>query len=489
MENIKADIVVIGGGGAGMAAALAAAEKGASVIVLEKRGPGGSSAMAFGIFASESHIQKQMGIKDGNDDFFKALMEWSHWQINPLLVRAIIDKSADTIRWLEEKGLEFDLLPYLNYPGKQESPTWHVPVGGGGALIKSLVQSSENLGVKILKQSPVKKILTSEDGKINGVVAENNSREFTVETGCVIICAGGFGGNKEYLKKYAPEYKENTLCFGAMNMGEGLDMALELGAATEGLGNLMMMGPLTFGMLPVTIGTPPLSKQLLLWVNSILDQRPLWVNKLGKRFIDESLADHHMMSHTVAQQPQAFAYTILDSKLAWDMACEQEKGPARQMPRGFHGGPRKLTAEEAERFKDPLKISNSWQEIAQWIGADADALQKTVEDYNNACDIGADPVMGKDRQYLVSLRTPPYYVVRWYPVFSNTSGGIKINEYMQMMDHAGNPIPGAYAAGVDTGGWTQDAYCIKLSGWAFGYAVNSGRIAGENAADFTRSRS
>jgi hypothetical protein len=183
----------------------------------------------------------------------------------------------------------------------------------------------------------------------------------------------------------------------------------------------------------------------------------------------------------VAQQPDAFVYIIMDSKLAWDMACEQEKGPARQMPRGFHGGPRKLTAQEADRFKDPLKISASWQEIARWIGADHGVLEKTIEEYNIACDNGFDPVMGKDKQYLVPVRTPPFYVVRWYPVFSNTSGGIKIDEHMQVVDKAGKPIPGAFAAGVDTGGWTPDAYCIKLSGWAFGYAVNSGRIAGENS--------
>jgi glycine/D-amino acid oxidase-like deaminating enzyme len=43
---------------------------------------------------------------------------------------------------------------------------------------------------------------------------------------------------------------------------------------------------------------------------------------------------------------------------------------------------------------------------------------------------------------------------------------------------------GIFAAGVDTGGWVSETYFIKLSGFAFGYAVNSGRISGENAAGF-----
>jgi fumarate reductase flavoprotein subunit len=423
-------------------------------------------------------------IKGTNDEFFKEIMDWAHWRINPLLVRVIIDKSADTIRWLEEKGLEFDCLPYLDYPGEQEKPTWHVPVGGGATLIKSLVQTAESMGVRILKQSPAKRILTDKNGKITGVIAENNGQAFTVKTSCVIIAAGGFGGNKELLQKYCPDYKDNTLCFGALNMGEGLRMATELGAATEGLGYLMMMGPLTFGMLPVTVGRPPNTKKLILNPRSLQDRRSLWVNKSGQRFIDESFFNHHLTSHTVARQPEAFAYTILDSKLAWTIASEQEHAPAVQMPRDFHGGPRRLSAEEAERFKDPLKVSDSWEDIAEWIGTHAEVLKATVNDYNAACKRGFDPLMGKEKQYLIPLLTPPYYVTRWYPVFSNTSGGIKINENMEVLDQQDKSIRGLYAAGVDTGGWTADSYNIKLTGWAFGYAVNSGRIAGEKAADF-----
>ena len=59
---------------------------------------------------------------------------------------------------------------------------------------------------------------------------------------------------------------------------------------------------------------------------------------------------------------------------------------------------------------------------------------------------------------------------------------------MEVLDKQDRPISGLYAAGVDTGGWVSETYFIKLSGYAFGYAVNSGRIAGENAARFIRSQ-
>ena len=58
---------------------------------------------------------------------------------------------------------------------------------------------------------------------------------------------------------------------------------------------------------------------------------------------------------------------------------------------------------------------------------------------------------------------------------------------MEVLDKQDLPIPGLYAAGVDTGGWTGDTYCADLPGTAFGYAVNSGRIAGESVASYLQS--
>ena len=49
-------------------------------------------------------------------------------------------------------------------------------------------------------------------------------------------------------------------------------------------------------------------------------------------------------------------------------------------------------------------------------------------------------------------------------------------------------IPGLFAAGNDTGGWSADTYNYVLTGTAFAYAINSGRIAGENAAEYVSNR-
>ena len=111
LKQLKVELVIIGSGGAGLAAAEAAAENGASnVMVLEKRGvTGGASAMAVGPFAAESPAQRRQAIIAPRDDLFKRAMSWAHWKVNPRIVRAFIDRSGDTIRWLEDKGLHWGL--------------------------------------------------------------------------------------------------------------------------------------------------------------------------------------------------------------------------------------------------------------------------------------------------------------------------------------------------------------------------------------------
>ena len=154
-KEIETDVVIIGGGGAGLSAAVAAGEKSSHVVVLEKRAAlGGNSALAWGIFAAESPVQKRAMIDCRRDDCFKIAMGYAHWKIDPRIVRAFIDKSGDTVRWLEEKGLKFDCIPF--YPN--QIPTWHVPKGRGAKMMKVLTGECRKLGVELHLRTPAKKI-------------------------------------------------------------------------------------------------------------------------------------------------------------------------------------------------------------------------------------------------------------------------------------------------------------------------------------------
>lgn len=469
--NLRSEIVIIGGGGAGLAAAVAAAEKGAKIIVLEKRGVlGGNSALATGLFAAESPVQKRLMIDARRDDLFKTAMNYAHWRIEPRIVRAFIDKSGDTVRWLEEKGVTLDQIR-PQYPN-QVPCVWHVVDGWGTQLIKVLAKTCKDLGGQILSGSEGKKILTGPKGNVIGVLAATKGNEFKITAKSVILATGGYGGNKQLLKKYCPDYHENMYLEGLPTMGDGLLMATEIGAATEGLGVLQLFGPV-------------FPKSRLLWAVA-REPNTLWVNTKGRRFTDESITFYMgEAGNVIYRQPDKLSYTLFDATIKQTMI---EQGMIKGL--GPHYTPQKSKILELEEElqqkedKGQVSISSSWDKIANWIGTDRKVLKATIDEYNAASDQGYDPIFAKDRRYLLPLRTPPYYAIRTRSGFHGTIGGIKINEQMEVIDNQDKPIPGLYAAGIDTGGWESETYCVVLAGSTFGFAINSGRIAGENAVTY-----
>jgi fumarate reductase flavoprotein subunit len=475
IQNKQFDIVVVGGGGTGLAAAVAAAEMGAQVVVLEKgNAPGGNSARAVGFFAADSPTQKRMRIDAPRDVLFKMAMDYTHWKINPLIMRAFIDKSGDTVRWLEEKGLVIDRIP--SFVPNQLIRTEHDAVKGGSDVVKLLLKNCEELGVPVLRLTAARKIIMNA-GKIAGVLAACKGQEFQIAAGSVIIASGGYAANQELLKKYSPWYTEDIRYHGLPHTGDGLIMALETGAATEGLGQIRMIGPIFDG-----------SRKRV----GILYNQPdvIWVNKKGLRYIDEAMAFNHFESvNAVLQQPGKVSFSLFDEQYKLNIMKE---GPIKVAQEGFYGHfgtdlsdlPQEFEKEEAEGTS---KKADSWDEIAKWIGADPGALRDTVEEYNSGCDCGHDRLMAKDRRYLKPVRTPPFYVMRGHVTITTTQGGIKIDHQMQVLNQQDDPIPGLYAGGDVTGGWESETYNVNLSGSGLGFALNSGRIAGENAVRYLKS--
>jgi fumarate reductase flavoprotein subunit len=497
-EKLRAEMVVIGGGGAGLAAAVAAAEKGCKrIVVLEKAGaPAGSTAMAHDIFGAESPVQKRAGVDARKDVLFKKAMEWTHWsRVNPRLVRAFIDKSGDTIQWLEEKGLEFALDQF--FPGQVPWVRHYIVKGQGAQLMRVLRKNCNDLGVKVLTHTRGKKILRGEKGNVNGVIAKTKDGEIMITARCVIVATGGYGNNKEMLKKYCPYYQDTMTYDGVpSNTGDGVALATEIGAATAGLGTLVLHGPfLTRKEDPglkvddIRGNKKPIKMMLgeLAW-----EPYTIWVNKKGRRFIDEAFnLAFFAMGNALALQPDGIAYTLFDSQT---LKMMEEKGLVRSGIFGIHtlhgfvppaiplpGLERELRKQSDKGF---VKMSDSWNEIAKWIGAPPEVLNATIDEYNAACDHGHDTLFAKDQKYLRPLRTAPYYAIQSHGSICDAIGGIKINENMEALDTEDNPIPGLYAAGSTAGCWESESYCYHLTGHLVGFALNSGRIAGENAVAY-----
>jgi fumarate reductase flavoprotein subunit len=435
-----------------------------------RRSIGGNSVRALGIFAAESPVQRRLRINTSTDTCYQLAMDYSHNKINPRLFRAFVNKSGDTVRWLERQGLKIFDVPYF-FPG-QVVRTWHCPKGGGPAFVKVLAKSCRALGVRIVTQIRARSLLADEKGTLIGVLATRNKEKLQIAAKAVVIASGGYAGNKKLLEKYFSPGTENIYRIGLPHMGDGLLMAMGLGADTEGLGTLQLIGP----GLHDSITLSYLAKE----------PNTIWINTKGERFIDETSGLRQFDSlNALMRQPRRLCFTLFDDDIRQYLIENGLTSGQGQTYRELRVKPDAWLHDlRTETAKGRARIANSLDEIADWMGVEPGQLIHTIKEYNEACEHGYDPIYGKNRAFLKPLRKPPYYALKCYPNLLTTIGGIKINEHMQVMRHDDKPIPGLFACGNDSGGWVADTYDINLAGVTFGYAINSGRMAGESAAEF-----
>jgi fumarate reductase flavoprotein subunit len=473
----KTDVVVIGAGGSGLVAALTAAEGCARVTVFEKmRFPGGTTNFPTGPFAVESKIQRQKEVGLTKDEAFKIFMDYSHWRANALLVRAYVDKSANTIDWLQRQGVEFTEPAAITRGGHR---TWHLIKGHGAAMVKVLVARGQEKGVDIRLTTPVKK-LVKEGDYITGVIAEDKSgKTIELNSKAVIIATNGYASNKKWIKRYGGFEVGRDLFFprGELHLtGEGIQMAWDVGAAEEGMGVIET---------PYGLPGPGLDGTQL---GVVAHQPYLWINQHGNRFCDEGIAENWpFAANAIARQKNRYAYLVFDGNTRNYLAEEGTdvlNGPilATTQIVNLDGDIKKARSKGNEN----VFTAHSLQGLARKIGVKPNVLQATVNKYNKFCEKNHDEQFAKNPQYLQPVRKPSFYAFRIFPFYFGTLGGIKVNEKTEVLNKEDEVIPGLYAVGNVAGGMTGDSYNLYLPGGSLGFALNSGRIAGENALEYLR---
>ncbi len=482
MKQLEADVVVVAAGAAGLAAAVAAAETGTEVIAFEKAATtGGAGNMGMGPFAVESRLQRMKQIGLTKEKAFKIFMDYTHWRVDARLVKAYIDKSASTIDWLEKMGVEF-IEPAAYFP--ESNFTWHLvkPPSGkpgpqaSGTMMKALTERAKELGVKVFLETPAKKILKT-GGRIVGVLAEDKFGE-TIQANAkaVIIATGGFGDNPSMLKKYTGyEHGRDLFSIRVPGLvGDGIRMAWEVGAADTEMN------------IEMTYGMPGRTAQFVA-IAAVCRQPNLMVNLLGDRFFNEELLGNTTFTgNAIAQQKNRCAFVIFDEAIK---KYYEENGldtigsvhPVTEI-RNLDDELNKALAQGYEN----IFVTDSLEELARKTGINPERLLKTVEEYNRACET-RDELFYKSYKYLKAIKQPKFYAGRFFPSGYGSLGGIKINYKTEVLTKEYNVISGLYAAGTDACTIYGDSYVFILPGNTMGFALNSGRIAGENASAYVKS--
>ena len=491
---VDTDIVIVGAGGAGMTAAITAAEAGKNVVIVESQAMvGGNSVRATGgmnaadtpaqdenEFAESAGVEKTLetaASEWAGNETITALADtvagqWAEYQANPVgyfdsvelmeldtligghgindpaLVETLCSNSADAVAWLGEQGIE---LSSVGAAGGASVKRIHRPVDDqglvisvGSYMIPRLQAKCEELGVEFIMNTTANEILTDANGAAVGIAAtDKNGAAVTVNAKAVILATGGFGANLDMVVEYKPELAGFMTTNAAGAQGQGIDMAVAIGAGTVDMDQIQIHPTVEFN-----------SSQLI--TEGLRGDGAILVNAEGNRFTDE-VGTRDVVSAAEIAQPGSYSWLIIDQAMV----------DASGVIQGY--------IESGFTFS-----GETYEELAEAIGVDPTAFAETMNKWNAAVAAGVDEEFGRT-SFTNPLDTAPYYAIKVTAGIHHTMGGLTINPQTQVLAGDGTVIDGLYAAGEVTGGVHGGN---RLGGTAVADFVVFGRIAGEQAAAY-----
>jgi 3-oxo-5alpha-steroid 4-dehydrogenase len=518
------DVVVVGFGAAGACAAIEAARAGASVLVCDRFGGGGASALSGGVVyaGGGTKPQRDAGVTDTPDAMFAYLRREVGDAVGERTLRRFCDESVSMIEWLSELGVPFEgsLCPYktsypsnhhyLYYSGSEASggfrddappaPRGHRTKGkgtSGKVLYQHLAAAARATGAEIRTQANVQELLV-DDGRVVGVavatLADAPSWVRTAHRVCSKYAAkpGLYVPRlRRPLHRMAERLERRHARLSQVTARRGVVLA-----AGGFVANRAMMrehAPAFRRGLP--LGTPGDDGRGITMGTAAGGATRLLANVSAWRFITP---------------PSAFLSALLVDENGLRFCDESRYGAALGHAMiTEHGGRGWLLADRAvvAEAKAQNRTQTVWfqrmqtnnllrrrsvtaptvAEVARRAGIDPDGLAATVEAHNAAARRGEPDPIGKPADFVRPLVEAPYTLLdisvrpsMSYPCPMLTLGGLDVDEDTGLVRREdGSTITGLYAAGRTAVGICSSSY---VSGLSLADCVFSGRRAGVHAA-------
>lgn len=472
----KTDVVVVGAGGAGLSAAVAAAKRGLNVIVVEKAHfAGGNTSVSGGCFnAADPEGQKPIKMtegqklsidklleekiqnplqeklvtqvkqqweaykKSGSDSLFDspelhALQSWKagDYKANLALVYKLTKEAPTIQKTLSEMGLAWQKQPTqfvgALWPRSHRASNYKSGVGYIDTYLDLI--KAQKLPVSFMMSTPAESLI-EKDGKVIGIKAKGpDGKDYSIYASKgVILTTGGFGANVKMRNKYDEiwdkklDAKVKTTNMPAIT-GDGINMALKAGAAVKDMGYIQLL-PTTD---PATGSTN----------HKIVESTNIYVNKLGNRFVNEQ-GRRDVLAKAALAQPDHVFYVI---------------GTEQTLLKDKEGrGPYGIMIADLLKQKKAFK-ADTLDGLAKELGMNPENLKRTVEKWNEFCKTQKGDEFGRmSCEEGNKLPKGPYYASVMTPSVHHTMGGLVIDEDTRVLNKAGKPISGLYAAGEITGG-------------------------------------
>ncbi|MDH3287197.1 MAG: FAD-dependent tricarballylate dehydrogenase TcuA [Betaproteobacteria bacterium] len=489
------DVLVVGKGNAALCTALSARERGVSVAMLEAASvdeSGGNSRFAGGVmrfvYETVDDLKRVTDITDEEiansdfgtntrEEFLDKIYELTSYRTDPDLSEILVNNSLDTMVWLRSKGVRF--VP--NW-GRQSAVVngkrkffGNMPIevsGGGAGLVQFLDAAAKKAGIQVFYET--RAIGLMYDGAtVSGMRVRQQGKALEMRAKSVVLACGGFEANPEMRARYlGPGWELAKVRGSRFNVGDGIKMALDIGAAPYG--NWSGCHATGWDRYAPEFGDVNVGDQFQKhsYIFGLL------INADGKRFVDEGI-DFHSFTYAkyggeVLKQPGQFAWQVFDAKVKHLLRSEY-------------------------RIKFVTKATaNTLEELApQLEGVNAEEFLKTVRAYNAAVmqdvpfehvikdgkgTVGIEPPKSNWAQ---ALDKPPFEAYATTCGITFTFGGLRIDkDNGQVLDSHRQPIPGLYCAGEMVGGLFYFNY---PSGTGLVSGSVFGRLAGTSAAKAARS--
>ncbi|KRM95352.1 fumarate reductase (flavoprotein) [Liquorilactobacillus aquaticus DSM 21051] len=489
MTEIKdTDIVVIGAGASGIGAALTAVEKGCGVVLLEKGNKFGGAGMfgAQGLFAVESAQQQAKHINYTVSDAFNELLEYTHYRSNAKITKKILSRSAETIDWLASNGLKTELVNNTQEPHQKHAEVYHQYIDKFNGFQKLMDNFIDRGGILLTETSGLG-IITDNSGQISGVRILHEGRSSTINCKAVICADGGFIGNQEMVAKYSAVAPDVLHSMGERKAtGDGIKMLEKIGGDTRHIG--------TFENHAATVISPTNPKWRQQSLFTLTNIPLLWIDKQAARFVNEEVVYDFALWGNATYAAGGYYYIILDQNLVstlekqqldWTDAFERTFKTLTHEPVSHKIGPFSTLQND---LADAVANKAAWtaktlDSLALQLKLDPQKLDATIKQYNEFTANKKDDLFYKSSQFLsFKVEQGPFYALKACSTSLGTIGGIETNENMEVLDQKSNIIKGAYATGNNASGMYDTSY-PTLEGISCAFAWNSGRIAGESAAN------
>jgi tricarballylate dehydrogenase len=490
------DVIVVGKGNAALCAALAARDQGARVAMLEAASvdeSGGNSRFAGGVmrFAYDGveDLQKITDIpadevkdvdweSNTTDEFYDDLYRVTSFRTDPELSEALVTQSLDAMVWLRSQGARF--APNYRHQsaianGKRKffgrMPLW--VSGGGPGLVQSLTDTAVKKGIEIFYETRAVSLIY-DDERVLGVKTKSRGKPVEFHARAVVLACGGFEANPEWRTRYlGPGWELAKVRGTRFNMGDGLRMALDIGACPYG--NWSGRHAVSWERYAPEFG------DLNLPESSYRHSYPLsiMINADGKRFVDEGIEFYNYTyakyGAEVLKQPGQFAWQVFDAKVKPLLRPEYgDKAVTRVTAKTLQELAAKLEGVSPEGFLKTVREFNAAVQIDT-------PFNHAIKD--GRCTVGIEPPKSN---WANPLDTPPFEAYHTTCGVTFTFGGLRINpETGQVLDVNMHPIPGLYTAGEMVGGlfyFNYPAGTGLVSGTVFGRIAGAGAAAAALAA-------